>query len=125
MDLFEYQAMQEVGAQVSLVFVPPRFVKAAVIEAIDARIGLCVVSGSSAPSRRTRNLDWPPLPTANPAPGSLYAAAGLARARPLGGVHHRIDRCAAPTSGTVAQRHRELTSLRRSATLWLREIVGR
>ncbi len=43
MDLFEGQAMQQVGAQVSLVFVPPRFVKAAVIEAVDARLGLCVV----------------------------------------------------------------------------------
>jgi succinyl-CoA synthetase alpha subunit len=37
------QAMKETGADVSVVFVPPRFAKDAVIEAIDAEIGLCVV----------------------------------------------------------------------------------
>src|ERR1035437_9296992 len=37
------RAMEEVDAQVSVVFVPPRFARAAVVEAIDARIGLCVV----------------------------------------------------------------------------------
>jgi succinyl-CoA synthetase alpha subunit len=37
------QAMKETGADVSVVFVPPRFAKDAVIEAIDAQIGLCVV----------------------------------------------------------------------------------
>ena len=37
------QAMKETGADVSVVFVPPRFAKDAVIEAIDAQIGLAVV----------------------------------------------------------------------------------
>ena len=37
------EAMKETGADVSVVFVPPPFAKAAVIEAIDAEIGLCVV----------------------------------------------------------------------------------
>ena len=37
------EAMQETGADVSVVFVPPKFAKAAVIEAIDAEIGLVVV----------------------------------------------------------------------------------
>jgi succinyl-CoA synthetase alpha subunit len=37
------QAMKETGADVSVVFVPPRFAKDAVIEAVDAEIGLCVV----------------------------------------------------------------------------------
>ncbi|MGH3797588.1 MAG: succinate--CoA ligase subunit alpha [Pseudonocardiaceae bacterium] len=37
------EAMAETGADVSVVFVPPRFAKAAVIEAIDAGIGLAVV----------------------------------------------------------------------------------
>jgi succinyl-CoA synthetase alpha subunit len=37
------QAMKETGADVSVVFVPPRFAKDAVIEAIDAEIGLVVV----------------------------------------------------------------------------------
>jgi len=37
------QAMEQVGAQVSVVFVPPRFAKTAVVEAVDAAIGLCVV----------------------------------------------------------------------------------
>jgi succinyl-CoA synthetase alpha subunit len=36
-------AMKETGADVSVVFVPPAFAKSAVIEAIDAGIGLCVV----------------------------------------------------------------------------------
>jgi succinyl-CoA synthetase alpha subunit len=37
------QAMKETGADVSVVFVPPRFAKDAVLEAIDAQIGLAVV----------------------------------------------------------------------------------
>lgn len=36
-------AMKETGADVSVVFVPPVFAKSAVIEAVDAGIGLCVV----------------------------------------------------------------------------------
>ncbi|TNC18547.1 succinate--CoA ligase subunit alpha, partial [Amycolatopsis alkalitolerans] len=37
------EAMKETGADVSVIFVPPRFAKDAVIEAIDAAIGLAVV----------------------------------------------------------------------------------
>ena len=37
------QAMKETGADVSVVFVPPKFAKDAVVEAIDAEIGLAVV----------------------------------------------------------------------------------
>jgi succinyl-CoA synthetase alpha subunit len=37
------EAIKETGADVSVVFVPPRFAKDAVIEAIDAEIPLCVV----------------------------------------------------------------------------------
>ena len=37
------EAMQETGANVSVVFVPPAFAKAAVVEAIDAEIPLAVV----------------------------------------------------------------------------------
>ena len=37
------EAMKATGANVSVVFVPPKFAKAAVIEAIDAEIPLCVV----------------------------------------------------------------------------------
>ena len=37
------EAMAETGAEVTVVFVPPRFAKSAVIEAIDAGIGLAVV----------------------------------------------------------------------------------
>jgi succinyl-CoA synthetase alpha subunit len=37
------EAMAETGADVSVVFVPPKFTKDAVVEAVDAEIGLCVV----------------------------------------------------------------------------------
>jgi succinyl-CoA synthetase alpha subunit len=37
------EAMKETGADVSVVFVPPRFAKDAVLESIDAQIGMCVV----------------------------------------------------------------------------------
>ena len=37
------EAMKETGADVSVVFVPPAFAKGAVVEAIDAAIGLAVV----------------------------------------------------------------------------------
>jgi succinyl-CoA synthetase alpha subunit len=37
------EAMKETGADVSVVFVPPKFAKDAVLEAIDAEIGMCVV----------------------------------------------------------------------------------
>jgi succinyl-CoA synthetase alpha subunit len=37
------EAMAETGADVSVVFVPPRFTKDAVVEAVDAAIPLCVV----------------------------------------------------------------------------------
>ncbi|MCI2419400.1 succinate--CoA ligase subunit alpha [Saccharopolyspora sp. K220] len=37
------EAMKETGADVSVVFVPPKFAKDAVLEAIDAEIGLAVV----------------------------------------------------------------------------------
>ncbi len=37
------EAMKETGADVSVVFVPPRFARDAVVEAIDAAIGLAVV----------------------------------------------------------------------------------
>jgi succinyl-CoA synthetase alpha subunit len=37
------EAMKETGADVTVVFVPPKFAKDAVVEAVDARIGLAVV----------------------------------------------------------------------------------
>ncbi|MCZ2806403.1 succinate--CoA ligase subunit alpha [Modestobacter sp. VKM Ac-2983] len=37
------EAMKETGADVTVVFVPPKFAKGAVIEAIDAQIGMAVV----------------------------------------------------------------------------------
>ena len=37
------EAIAETGANVSVVFVPPAFARSAVVEAIDAAIGLCVV----------------------------------------------------------------------------------
>jgi succinyl-CoA synthetase alpha subunit len=46
-------AMAETGADVTVVFVPPRFTKDAVIEAIDAGIGLCVVITEGVPVHDT------------------------------------------------------------------------
>ncbi|MDP9392661.1 MAG: succinate--CoA ligase subunit alpha [Actinomycetota bacterium] len=37
------EAMKDTGADVSVLFVPPKFAKDAVLEAIDASIGMCVV----------------------------------------------------------------------------------
>ncbi len=43
------EAMDSTGADVSVVFVPPRFTKGAVLEAVDAGIGLCVVITEGVP----------------------------------------------------------------------------
>ncbi len=47
------EAITRTGADVSVVFVPPRFAKAAVIEAVDAGIGLCVVITEGIPVHDT------------------------------------------------------------------------
>jgi succinyl-CoA synthetase alpha subunit len=47
------EAMAATGANVSVVFVPPKFAKAAVIEAIDAAIPLCVVITEGIPVHDT------------------------------------------------------------------------
>ena len=49
-------AMADTGANVSVVFVPPRFAKAAVIEAIDAEIALCVVITEGIPVHDTADF---------------------------------------------------------------------
>ena len=43
------EAMEKTGANVSIVFVPPAFTKAAVLEAIEAKIGLVVVITEGVP----------------------------------------------------------------------------
>ncbi|MGW0522722.1 succinate--CoA ligase subunit alpha [Crossiella sp. NPDC003009] len=47
------EAMAETGADVTVVFVPPRFAKGAVIEAIDAGVGLAVVITEGVPVHDT------------------------------------------------------------------------
>ena len=47
------EAMAATGANVSVVFVPPKFAKAAVIEAVDAQIPLCVVITEGIPVHDT------------------------------------------------------------------------
>lgn len=47
------EAMAATGANVSVVFVPPKFAKAAVIEAVDAEIPLCVVITEGIPVHDT------------------------------------------------------------------------
>jgi succinyl-CoA synthetase alpha subunit len=46
-------AMAETGADTTVVFVPPKFAKGAVVEAIDAGIGLCVVITEGIPVHDT------------------------------------------------------------------------
>jgi succinyl-CoA synthetase alpha subunit len=50
------EAMAETGADVTVVFVPPRFAKGAVVEAIDAGIGLCVVITEGIPVHDTTSF---------------------------------------------------------------------
>ncbi|GAA0401744.1 succinate--CoA ligase subunit alpha [Acrocarpospora corrugata] len=47
------EAMEATGADVSVVFVPPKFAKGAVLEAVDAGIGLCVVITEGVPVHDT------------------------------------------------------------------------
>src|SRR5690348_2183164 len=50
------EAMKETGADVSVIFVPPAFTKAAVIEAIDAEIPLAVVITEGVPVHDSANF---------------------------------------------------------------------
>lgn len=50
------EAMEKTGANVSVVFVPPKFAKAAVIEAVDAAIPLCVVITEGIPVHDTASF---------------------------------------------------------------------
>ena len=50
------EAMAATGANVSAVFVPPKFAKAAVIEAVDAQIPLCVVITEGIPVHDTASF---------------------------------------------------------------------
>jgi succinyl-CoA synthetase alpha subunit len=50
------EAMSATGADVTVVFVPPRFAKAAVVEAIDAGIGLAVVITEGIPVHDTASF---------------------------------------------------------------------
>jgi succinyl-CoA synthetase alpha subunit len=47
------EAMEQTGADASVIFVPPKFTKGAVVEAIDARIGLAVVITEGVPVHDT------------------------------------------------------------------------
>jgi len=47
------EAVDATGADVSVVFVPPRFAKVAVVEAVDARLALCVVITEGIPVHDT------------------------------------------------------------------------
>ena len=49
-------AMAETGADTTVVFVPPKFAKSAVVEAVDAGIGLCVVITEGIPVHDSVNF---------------------------------------------------------------------
>ncbi len=51
------EAVDATGADVSVVFVPPKFAKAAVIETIDAGVALCVIITEGIPIHDTANFD--------------------------------------------------------------------
>jgi succinyl-CoA synthetase alpha subunit len=57
-------AVKETGADAAVVFVPPRFVKAAVIETIDAEVPLCVVITEGIPVHDTTEV-WAYLSSRN------------------------------------------------------------
>jgi succinyl-CoA synthetase alpha subunit len=63
------EAMAATGADVSVVFVPPKFAKGAVLEAVDAGIGLCVVITEGIPVHVTAGSGRSPWPPAS-GPGS-------------------------------------------------------
>jgi succinyl-CoA synthetase alpha subunit len=50
------EAIEATGANVSVIFVPPAFAKSAVVEAIDAGIGLCVVITEGIPVHDTASF---------------------------------------------------------------------
>ncbi|QKW39185.1 succinate--CoA ligase subunit alpha [Actinomadura sp. NAK00032] len=50
------EAMEQTGADVSVVFVPPKFTKDAVVEAVDAEIPLCVVITEGIPVHDTAHF---------------------------------------------------------------------
>src|SRR3712207_7311225 len=56
--LFPYTTLfrSETGADVTVIFVPPQFTKAAVVEAIDAGIGLAVVITEGVPVHDTASF---------------------------------------------------------------------
>ena len=63
------EAMKETGADVSVVFVPPAFTKDAVVEAIDAAIGLAVVITEGVPVHDSAGFWAHAVASGNP-PGS-------------------------------------------------------
>lgn len=68
------EAVEETGANVTVIFVPPAFAKSAMIEAIDARVPLAVVITEASPSTtpprrgRTRRKSAAPASSARTAP---------------------------------------------------------
>ena len=95
--------MEETGADVSVVFVPPAFTKDACIEAIDAGIGLLVVITEGVPVQDTAEV-WAYLRAASSDPDD----------RPELPRHHHARRSRWPASRRTPSRARARSAWSRS-----------
>ena len=103
------EAMEKTGADVSVLFVPPAFTKDAIIEAIDAQIGLAVVITEGVPVHDSAKAWAHAVATRQQDPDHRPELPGhhLARARPTPGSSRRTS--AAPAGSGLVSKSGTLT----------------